>query len=210
MAPVNDQPKSSDRPPESCKVALKEWSGTCAALASGRQSILLRKGGIAEEGGRFVPEHPAFWLYPTALHQDQQGLRAEFAGPPPAAGPGTVVGLSILAVVGVVAYLDRPEALDELREFHVWTDETVHRRFAYRTPGLWVLGVRVFLAPDPWPLLVTAEQVGCKSWVALETSPPTSRLVPGPGGSEFLDRMGRLRAAMDPASPGGDLPRDAG
>ncbi|NBS89997.1 DUF1802 family protein, partial [bacterium] len=33
------------------QLACKEWASVCAALASGRQSILLRKGGIAEPTG---------------------------------------------------------------------------------------------------------------------------------------------------------------
>jgi hypothetical protein len=38
-------------------VALKEWAVICQALAEGRQTILLRKGGIAEPGGAFRVEH---------------------------------------------------------------------------------------------------------------------------------------------------------
>ncbi len=61
--------------PGTCAVAFKEWSGVCDALADGRQSILLRKGGIREEpgAGRFVPEHREFWLYPTGVHQAAAG-----------------------------------------------------------------------------------------------------------------------------------------
>ena len=45
--------------------ALKEWAVICRALAEGRQSLLLRKGGIAEAGGAFQVEQPRFWLLPT-------------------------------------------------------------------------------------------------------------------------------------------------
>ncbi len=51
--------------PESCAVAFKEWADVCAALLDGRQSLILRKGGIEEGPGGFRPEHAAFWLYPT-------------------------------------------------------------------------------------------------------------------------------------------------
>jgi len=47
----------------------------CDALAEGRQSLILRKGGIAEGPRGFVPEHDTFWLYPTHVHQAEQGLR---------------------------------------------------------------------------------------------------------------------------------------
>ena len=69
--------------PDSCSVAFKEWAGVCDALADGRQSLILRKGGIAEGPRGFVPEHSTFWLYPTRVHEAGQGLRVDR----PAAGP---------------------------------------------------------------------------------------------------------------------------
>ena len=50
---------------------------SASALAAGRQSLILRKGGIDEGPGGFLPEHPAFWLYPTRVHQAEQGLKPE-------------------------------------------------------------------------------------------------------------------------------------
>ena len=43
-------------------VAFKEWAVVCQALAAGRQSVILRKGGIAEEGGIFRPEYKVLVL----------------------------------------------------------------------------------------------------------------------------------------------------
>ena len=37
------------------RIAFKEWAAVCRALASGRQSLIIRKGGIAEAGGVFAP-----------------------------------------------------------------------------------------------------------------------------------------------------------
>ena len=59
--------------------AFKEWAVICRALAEGRQSLILRKGGIAEEGGRFRVEHTGFWLYPTYAHQQKAGIVADAA-----------------------------------------------------------------------------------------------------------------------------------
>ena len=63
--------------PESCGIAFKEWASVCDALLEGRQTIILRKGGISEgtAPGVFVPEHSEFWLYPTWVHQAEQGVR---------------------------------------------------------------------------------------------------------------------------------------
>ncbi len=62
---------------ESCAIAFKEWASVCDALLAGRQTIILRKGGISEgkAPGTFVPEHSQFWLYPTWVHQAEQGVR---------------------------------------------------------------------------------------------------------------------------------------
>ena len=57
--------------------AFKEWAVICKALAEGRQAIILRKGGIAEEGETFRLEHKQFWLFPTYLHQQETGIKPE-------------------------------------------------------------------------------------------------------------------------------------
>jgi hypothetical protein len=51
-------------------IALKEWATLCRALETGRQIILLRKGGIYESAGEFEVEHRRFLLFPTYLHQN--------------------------------------------------------------------------------------------------------------------------------------------
>src|SRR5947208_2895526 len=59
-------------------IAFKEWAVICRALAEGRQALILRKGGIAEDGGRFRPEHDRFLLYPTHFHeQHRAGVKPE-------------------------------------------------------------------------------------------------------------------------------------
>src|SRR5437867_2308598 len=130
-------------------VAFKEWAVICQALAEGRQALILRKGGIAEDGGRFRPEHDRFLLYPTFFHEQHRTsikpellplLEAAARDKPP---PGTVRFSHFASVAASfqVADLDKALALDAL---HGWTADAVRRRFHYRTPGLFVLAVRVF------------------------------------------------------------------
>ena len=59
------------------KIAFKEWAFICRALATGRQTLVLRKGGIREEGGEFRPDHPAFFLFPTYFHQASETITQE-------------------------------------------------------------------------------------------------------------------------------------
>src|SRR2546421_10653583 len=57
--------------------AFKEWAVICQALALGRQGLVLRKGGIEENSGEFRLEHTRFWLYPTFVHQQRDGIVPE-------------------------------------------------------------------------------------------------------------------------------------
>jgi hypothetical protein len=186
------------RLPATCGVAFKEWAGICDALVAGRQSLIVRKGGIAEGPHGFVPEHEAFWLYPTRVHEAAQGLRDTPAGSakPVEAPPGTVQ-LRALAVVDSIAFVDREETLPALRDLHAWSDETIAGRFRYRRPGLWVLGVRVFARRgEPHLLAVTAEQAGCKTWVSLDPPPETAGAEPVLDDADFARRREQLEAAL--------------
>src|SRR5262245_58045890 len=129
-------------------IAFKEWAAICRALATGRQSVILRKGGIAEEGGVFRPEHAEFLLYPTYFHEHRDGVKPEFlpffdAAESDKPDAGTIKFTHFVRVTDVkhLTDLDAVLALDPL---HAWTPEVVRKRFEYRTPGLFALTVRVF------------------------------------------------------------------
>lgn len=189
---------ASDTLPEQCAIAFKEWAGVCSALAEGRQSLILRKGGIAEGPGGFAPEHATFWLYPTRVHEAEQGLKVTSPAPTPdgSAPAGATVELQALAMVDSVWFADRIEDLGPLDDLHVWTAETVEKRFHYRRPGLWVLGVRICRLPGPKVIAVTPEQAGCKTWVPLDPPLSTAGAEPVLAEAEFSARMNRLRSAL--------------
>jgi hypothetical protein len=190
---TQDQPQDLQLP-VTCGIAFKEWAGVCDALVEGRQSLIIRKGGIAEGPRGFVPEHDTFWLYPTFVHEAEQGLRDGPATPTPE--PTGTVPLRGLAVVDSIAYVDREETLAALRDLHVWTDETLARRFRYRKPGLWVLGVRVFSRAEPHPVALTAEHAGCKTWVSLDSPLLTAGSEPVLDEAEFARRRQRLEKVL--------------
>ena len=187
--------------PESVGIAFKEWEGVCSALADGSQSLILRKGGIEEGPKGFEPEHPWFWLYPTAVHQAEQGLKPEVDSRRRDTAKATV-SIQSLAAVEWVDRIDRLETLLRLDPCHVWTEETVAKRFFYKRPGVWVLGVRIFNLPEPAVIPVTPEQLGCKTWVSLDSPLPTARLKPAISDSDFRECMSRIRDKV--ISPGRD------
>ena len=55
--------------------ALKEWSAAVHALLDGRQTVLLRKGGIHEK--RFAVTASRFLLFPTVAHSHAERVRPE-------------------------------------------------------------------------------------------------------------------------------------
>jgi hypothetical protein len=162
--------------------AFKEWAVICKALAEGRQALILRKGGIAEPGGDFHVAHTRFWLFPTYVHQRREGLQEKAlplleqveAEKPPTG----VVRLShFVEVDGVYRVRELPLAL-LLSHLHLWSQETVAKRFAYRVPELYVLPVRVWRAAEVHEPPDSAYYQGCKSWVELERELPTAGATP--------------------------------
>jgi hypothetical protein len=155
------------------RVAFKEWAAVCRALAEGRQSVILRKGGIAEVGGTFRPEHDRFWLYPTYHHeQPRKGLKPEHLPLIDAAEadrpPEGVLRLTHFVEVEEIRFVDRLEEALAIDPLHVWSEETVRQRFHYRTPGLYILTVRVFRVQTPAEIPEAPEYAGCKTWVELD------------------------------------------
>ncbi len=199
MATVTVPPTPS--PPDPCPIAFKEWAGVCDALATGRRSLILRKGGVAEGGGGFRPDHPAFWLYPTHVHEAEQGLR-DPRPPRILEVPGMVL-LDTLAVVEWVGRVERVEQLDAIADLHDWTASTILGRFRYRSPGLWALAVRAYRRPDPWPVPITSAHLGCKTWVPLEGPPPPSGLEAVLTDDQSLGRLRALRGALGERLDGG-------
>lgn len=182
-------------------VAFKEWAVICRALALGRQTILLRKGGIAEDGGRFRVEHASFWLFPTYAHQQPASLVAGYqslldealASRPP---EGTV-RLTHLADVAQVHHVDTLEKALALRDLHGWSEETVTARFHYREPGLYVLGVRVRGVAAAVELPETPYFAGCRSWVELGRKYSTEPSAPTLSEETFSAVMAELRSRLE-------------
>ncbi len=187
-------------------IAFKEWAVICEALAQGKQSLILRKGGIAETAGRFRPDHNTFVLYPTAFHEHRENVK-------PAAGPlweaahqhpvppGTLRFTHWVEVVAVqqIREFDRVLALEPL---HVWSSEVVHQRFQYRTPGLFALVVRVYQLASEVLQAERPEYAGCKSWVQLEAPVDTAGSEPVISDIRFAQILQSF-AALTESSPDG-------
>jgi hypothetical protein len=154
--------------------ALKEWSAAVHAMLDGRQTVLLRKGGIHEK--RFALSASRFLLFPTVAHSHAERVRSENRDLlDPAAADSTHDAVVVRAGVKVVAAIEvnRPEALNEIESLHIWTAESVREdRLDFRPKHrLTVLVVQASPLVEPLRLVRTPEYAGCKSWVPLPVDP---------------------------------------
>lgn len=164
--------------------AFKEWAVVCEALASGRQKLILRKGGISEAGGVFRPEHSEFLLYPTFFHEHRSGVKPDFlplldAAEAAKPEPGTIRFTHFVRVLDVQHLTDLGAVL-ALDAQHAWTPDVVRQRFHYRTPGLYGLAVQTFRLAEPAVRIERPEYAGCKTWVELDEPVSTDGTVPVP------------------------------
>ncbi|KAA8958353.1 DUF1802 family protein [Mycobacterium sp.] len=148
--------------------ALKEWSAVVQALLEGRQSVLLRKGGIGEK--RFEVAAEKFLLFPTVAHAHAQRVRPEHRDLLVAASAdSTQDRVVIRAAAEVVAAVPvhRPERLGDIEDLHIWTADSVREdRLDFRPKHrLTVLVVRAMALAAPVSLARRPEYAGCTSWV---------------------------------------------
>ena len=185
-------------------IAFKEWSVVCAALLQGRQTILLRKGGVHEGREGFRVAHDEFWLFPTWLHQSEGDERvqpeardlllAEAAHRPPAGE----IPLPAYAVVQHVYHLLSTQPLPRLEPWHVLSRHTVDERFHYREPGLFVLDLRIYRPGNPIVIPDSPHFAGCRSWVELPAPLATEGLTPVLSDAEAAKRSAELHEVLAP------------
>lgn len=146
-------------------VAFKEWALVCEALRTGRQGIILRKGGIAEGREGFAFKHRDFLLFPTWFHEQLEKTKLQRDTPIPAQLEGEVE-ISCAASLEWTHLVRDPSRLDALRDFHILRDSVVRERFSYgEVAGLHVAFVRVFRIDQPVRLPMRKSFGGCRTWV---------------------------------------------
>lgn len=144
--------------------SLREWSSTVDAVLAGRQTLLIRKGGISEGSAGFSADHERFVLLPTLFHQHH-------STPPPLPSPLLVhVLCDLLLAVEVPSCTD----LSPLAPFHTYDPAQLGVRVSYKPEKpLTLLALRPYrilpaLKIDPSTLPAT-----CRSWLVLDLPTPT-------------------------------------
>jgi hypothetical protein len=158
-------------------VGFKEWALVCAALGDGRQSVIIRKGGIAEGRDGFQFRHREFFLFPTFFHEQVERTRLT----------NVILSKSLPNEVEILffARIEETRAVTDweqvraLEPLHILQERVVRERFDYDdAPGVQVAFVRVFRLEPAWCFPDSARYGGCRSWVDLPDAPEDLRLQP--------------------------------
>jgi hypothetical protein len=175
-------------------IALKEWAGIVEALRTGRQILLLRKGGIIEAAREgFVLKHREFLLFPTFEHQHRASIRPEFHQLVTEPDPDRI---PIRLLAQVTDIFPAPPNIDDLRrmqEEYIWNDTYLQMRYNYRPDlPLYMILVRAFALPEAVPILNRQSYAGCKSWVNITEEIDVGGVKPVLTDADFSARLQRV------------------
>jgi hypothetical protein len=158
---------------------FKEWALVCDALGHGTQSIILRKGGIAEDRDGFRFAQADFLLFPTLFHEQLQKLKLPATTPLPVERLDGQIEIQYRAEVGWTREITSTAQLAALAPYHLWRDELTDERFHYdERDSLSLAWVRVFRLSAPFVFPNAKSYGGCRSWVTLPDLPVDTTSTP--------------------------------
>ncbi|MFD2257052.1 DUF1802 family protein [Luteolibacter algae] len=166
-------------------IAFKEWRVVCDALSTGRQTILLRKGGIHEGREGFAFAHDRFFLFPTKFHAQLDQVREGEFTPEREWQVGDVFEITHFAKAEYAVTLTDWNQVEDLFPYHIYTEQTLKERFDWEGKGMstgsiHLALVRVYALGEPLELHYEKKFGGCRSWVEIpaEEGPTLSDAVP--------------------------------
>ena len=153
-------------------IGFKEWQPVCNALAAGRQSVILRKGGIHEGRAGFSFAHESFFLFPTRFHATGDQIREGFVEAMPEWQKGDLITITHHVEVTDALTLTDWNEVAALAPLHIYSEKTVRDRFDWEGKGMaagsiHVAYVKVHKLAEPWVFPYEAKYGGCRSWVNL-------------------------------------------
>jgi hypothetical protein len=178
--------------------AFKEWTLICEALASGAQSIIIRKGGIAEGRDGFRFKHADFLLFPTLFHEQVNKLKLPTETTLPQPPPDGQHAVSLAAHVEWTRDVADWEKVKALAPFHIWTEAEIEKRFRQDdAPGVSVAFVRISRLSAPLIFPDSPKYGGCRSWIDVPDLPAGAELTPVIDADADCARSHQLLALID-------------
>ena len=153
---------------------LKEWATVVKALEQGKQTVILRKGGILETASGFKIETKKFFLFPTWEHQEPKHVKPEFhdflnevLDKKPKKGFNKI---SSYAEVLFEKDIESNEIINQLSSFHIWSDSYIQERRNWKPEKpMKAVFLKIIKIPE-FDLPLKSEFSGCKSWIELNSN----------------------------------------
>jgi hypothetical protein len=181
--------------------ALKEWAVATDALERAETIMLLRKGGIREEGKHFKVSHDEVLLYPTYEHQQPHLLKPRYESlvtPVPSGWHPETVRIGAWARITDIYQVREKETVDALLPFHVWNEQFAAERFGWKPRfPLFVLLLRVHKLAHEHIIPYCGEYGGCKSWIDLGESIPLDGMQPALSDESYARLVGEIRSIVE-------------
>ncbi|MFB8792185.1 MAG: DUF1802 family protein [Potamolinea sp.] len=176
--------------------ALKEWAVAVESLEQGKMIMLLRKGGITEEGNRFKIAHQQILLYPTYEHQQPNLLKAEYATEvkPVTSGwhPETVRIGSWAEITDILPVSEAP-TVAALLPYHIWNEQFVSERLKWKPrQPLHLLLLRTYRLSSVSEIPYRSEYGGCRSWIDLVEPISIDAVVPVLNDEEYTKQTTQI------------------
>jgi hypothetical protein len=185
--------------------ALKEWAVAVEALEQAQTIMLLRKGGIHEQGGRFRVAHNQVLLYPTYEHQQPALLKPEYADtviPVTSGWHPKSVRIGSWAEITDIVSVNNLQAIEALLPFQIWNEKFISDRLKWKSrQPLYVLLLRVYtFAQVHIPYRV--EYGGCKSWIDITQTISPANSQPVVSDAAYSQIVAEIRQTMSHALQG--------
>jgi len=177
--------------------ALKEWAVAVEALEQGKMIILLRKGGITEEGNRFKVAHQQILLYPTYEHQQPNLLKAEYATgikPVTSGWHPETVRIGSWAEITDILPVSEASAVTALLPYHIWNEQFVSARLKWKPrQPLHLLLLRTYRLSSVSEIPYRSEYGGCRSWIDLAQPIAIDGIIPVLNDEEYTKQTNEIR-----------------
>ena len=181
--------------------ALKEWAVAVNALAKGEIIMLLRKGGIREEGNQFQVSQDQVLLYPTYEHQKPDLLKDEYASLVTTVTPGwhpEKVSIGSWGKITHVLMVSEAHRLASLLPYHIWNEQFATSRFRWKPrQPLYVLLLRTYLLPSIVEIPYLEQYGGCRSWIDLVPAISLESITPVLDEAEYSQRVTQIQELLD-------------
>ncbi|NDB95988.1 MAG: DUF1802 family protein [Verrucomicrobia bacterium] len=148
---------------------FKELSSVCAAIAGGRQSVLLRKAGLRESTAESGFQTKSFYLLPTQYHEKgSKSAAADFS-----------IALRV-EIIRSGDLLDWAQ-IEKLLPLTAYDPATIREHFGSRDQKLLHFAhIRAFSLSPIWHLPHSGSLSGCRSWFELPPPPLGVKETPVP------------------------------